>query len=386
MQCTWDETGCSFPATVIGEYAQDEKFATKMYDILYDERVGGRLTRECHVEESRLCLNLNKAGQDESMATEYILGNNDDGKVIHMKVMNLHATSGKDLISKLIALKEDEDEEEPGSMDIGMEGEDSEAKIAHENESQEVVDEGDEIAELDKKEEGDEDELTLNHQQLVQLNEALHVKQIKGLITSSKKTLRFITAQLLAMVTSSDNSEISDFEARFGDWAKGKQGYSDPTVWFSPGQEGGLLLAKCRASLSANAALIRIMSCHVPGLDLTAIDEERVEQAVRSTSSLLNSLCHVPTEDEGLEDGDSVLGSGSRLKAKSSGKSGADIQRRSVLTIIGPAVLPVVRAVLDALELLLGARRQSDKLCVASYELAYAALRTGECKMYIEIY
>ena len=358
---------------MIGEYLQDEHNNTRMFDILYDERVGGRLTRECHVDASRLALNLNKASADELQA-EYILGNDDDGKAITMKVPYLHATSGKDLISKLIALKEDEEEEEEEpSMDIGIEGEDSEAKEELEKEKE---DPGDEIAELDDKKEDEEEELTLNHQQLVQLNEALHVKQIKGLITSAKKTLRFITAQLLAMVTKSDvnASEVSNFESQFVEWSKGKQGYSDPTVWFSPGQEGGLLLAKCRASLSANAALIRIMSCHVPGLDLTAIDEERIERAVRSTSSLLNSICQAPMEDQSLteDNNNNVLGGSSRLKAKS---KGADAERRSVLTIVGPAVLPVVRAVLDALELLLGARRQSDRLCVASYELAYSALR-----------
>jgi len=413
----WEETGCAFSATVIGEYEPEGgDNGAAHFDIYYDEEVGGKRVTERHVSITRLSKNASKRDTEEERHAEYENLSTCGGRY-------LHATSGKELLSKLISLKEDEDDdvdadeqEEEDAMLLALAAENTDSNArglpAQGPDSMDSTNAEDadapemgvgEFPEVRQSSDGDriamperpKVKLELSPQQVVMLNEALHVDQILALINGPRRTLRFITEQLITIVTQ-ETQPAPSFEDMYLQWQSTvADEVNDVAQWLAPGQEGGKLLTHCRSILAAGAALMRILSCHTPGLDVAPVDEEHIESCVRWVAALVHANCGVVPLKVGI--GENITGRksktastssrskqdlssssaakfASRANAKSSSTTAfSDI--RKVLQEVGASLLPLVKASLDTLDVLLAARRQPDRLCIASYELSLGALR-----------
>ena len=290
----WEETGCCFIATIVGEYEPDAlNSGIKYFDILYDEVVSGKIVTEKHVNISRLSHDVSPELLSDT-AYELEMQSTCGGRY-------LHATSGKDLLAKLISIKEDEDE-----LDDYDDNDYNNVDDDYDDVMEPVVDGNGNNMEI-------EDrplqlplpiptiKLELSSQQIIMINEALHLEQIHSLIHTSKRTLHFITEQLLLCLkettsasassagdgNNNDNdneNDIPDFELSYNTWLENNDDNNDDgdtALWLAPGQDGGKLITKCRSILAATAALSRILSCHVPGLDVTVVDEVVIETALR---------------------------------------------------------------------------------------------------------
>ena len=337
----------------------------------------------------------------------------------------LYATSGKDLLAKLISLKEDEDDYDddddsvigamateqeageargapvsPDAIEVSMNSENISPGEIVQHTSQQPIMLAASIREKSKR-------IELSPQQVVMLNDALHVDQIHALINGPKRTLRFITEQLIAIVTQ-DTQPAPSFEDQYLQWKENVQStgsssgrsvdretaMNDVTQWLAPGQEGGRLLTHCRCALAAGAALMRILSCHTPCCDVAPVDEEIVEGCVRWAAALVTINCGAGPLKVGPADAkerkaqkvasssmrskqDLTSGSASRMNSSSYTKGNKstyqDVQK--VMNEMGASLLPFIKASLDTLELLLNTRRQPDRLCIATYELCVSVLR-----------
>ena len=391
---------------MIGEYELDEQCG-QQYDIEYVEEVCGRRVVEKHVPAGRISRNVSQSDRGEEDRYAEILDN-----MSTCGGRYLHATSGKDLLLKLISLKEEEEEEEQDSdQDLELEY-DASLEEGREPQRQQQEQEQPDSMDTDQGDTSTEPshtsisppqplapKLELSPKQFLMLNDALYEQQIHALISGSRRTLRFITEQLTTAVTH-ELQDAPNFEDMYMQWhaSGGNDGDTDAAQWLSPGQEGGKMLTQCRSSLAAASALMRILSCHTPGLDVAPIEEDHIENCVRWVAALIVFNCGVSPLRAPGGSGDSSrsakaskaekmaltssrskqdLSTSSAASSRATAKANKEVLRgvQKVLQEIGASLLPLVKSTVDTLEVLLNSRRQPDRLCIAAYELGFCALR-----------
>ncbi len=236
-------------------------------------------------------------------------------------------------------------------------------------------------------EEGEDDhQVELTVPQILQLHEVLTPAQIGLLVDSAagRSTLE------LAARCLSDALQSADVDTAF-DGAFQASGVEGVGGWLSASGKGSKQFGHVRAALAAGATLMRLLAQCAQELDATVLNEEQVERAVGLCNMFLVNNGLMPgmgsTRQSGAG-GSSGAGSGGGKGKKGKGKDEEDEQggleamvtvgkskfkvkqtTRRLLTEVGKAMCPLLGATLQALEGLMLARRQGDRLCVAVYEV-----------------
>ena len=226
VSVVWLETGARFSATIKAVNADGS------YDILYDDRVRGKLVTERHVSAQRVTIMSSSSSSTNSSSS---------------------SSSRKST---------------PRRSGVGAGGSSSSSSTSSSGIFQR-------LAQLRDEGEVDLQTLRLSSTQVLQVHDALTVSQIASLVDTAPDLLGAIVSQLSCMVL----EDAADFA--FEDAFVSSEGHGgNAAAWLRTDSAGGEQLAAGKALVAAASTLLRVLSCQQGGLsvasDACAVGEETV--------------------------------------------------------------------------------------------------------------
>ena len=388
----WDETGRMFNATVQSVHTN----VPWTFDVLYDEQVQGKPCVEKRVAIDR----MKRFGSPSPSHRNRAPVNDEDLVVIDDPVQD-----DDEFMQAFTALDEDDTgvqmywgDQPPGSAP----GSASKRKNTSSSSAQNVLQY---LAQL--RDDGDVDlqQVELTSAQILQLHDLLTPAEISHLVDSdSGRSVLELAARCLSDALQSAHVDTA-FDSKFQ-----ASGVDSVSGWLGAAGKGSKQFGHVRAALAAGATLMRLLAQCAQELDATVVSEEQVERAVGLCLGFLVNNALMPGMSAARQTGagggsGGGSGGGKQRKGKGAakgeddedeeeerggleamvtvGKSKFKVKQttRRLLAEVGKAMWPLLTATLQALEGLMLARRQGDRLCVVVYEVrgCYCSPHTTVC-------